>query len=465
MRHDAVVSPSGENHDDQDERSDVVQPCALAGDVEPIAESAWSGTSATVQRALRLIEDGVLDHANVDALCSRLGIGARQLRRLFQRHLGTTPIEVAQTRRAHFARKLIQTTGLPMAHISEAAGFGSVRRFNAVMNTIYGCSPTALRQRPNTTASGLKLQVAVRTPFAWQSLLDFLGRQALPSVERVVGDQYHRTARFRSAVGKLSVAYDATESVLRVTVSNSLSLHLLEVVSGVQRLFDVDGVSEEVASCLRADPLLETTVLQNPGLRVPGAFDHFETAVRALLRQNHTSEVASELEARLVQRHGALIEESENETMWAFPTPHALTRVRLEALGIPKRRAKAIQTLARVVNEGELRLDGSPSLDVALESLRNIPGMGACTADYIAMRVYREPDAFPITDRRLRTAVSDDDTPVAAHELEARAEAWRPWRAYAAMHLWGATCRSQEGAVPCLEESEEALPETTDQVA
>jgi len=402
---------------------------------------AWNGTSATVSRALRLIEDGVLDRTNIDALCERLGIGARQLRRLFRKHLGTSPIQVARIRRADFARRLIETTGLSMTHIAEAAGFGSIRRFNAVMNEVYGCPPTALRKEPALGAVGLELEIPVRRPFAWDALLASLEASATPGVEKVADGRYYRTARFKQAVGEVCVSLDEAGSALHVRVSHSLNSYLLDVVSGVRRLFDVEADVGVITEHLAGDPLLDACMRATPGLRVLGAFDHFETAVMTLLGQHICAEELAELGRRITEKYGKEIKTSQDGLTHVFPTPYTLSTAHLEAVGVPKRRSKSIQALARAVHEGLIRLDGSPSLDEALRGLRAIPGVGTTTADYIAMRVYREPDAFPTNDQRLRTAASVNDGALAALELEARAESWRPWRAYAAMCLWAAASR------------------------
>jgi AraC family transcriptional regulator of adaptative response / DNA-3-methyladenine glycosylase II len=383
-----------------------------------------------------LIEDGVLDHAGIDALSERLGIGARQLRRLFNKHLGTSPVQVARIRRADFARRLIETTSLSMAHIAQAAGFGSVRRFNAVINEVFGCAPTALRRSPSKVAGKLELQIPVEGPFPWARMLEFMEPWTASGVEHVVGDRYCRTASFGKVAGELCATYEPHESALRVQVSSSLAGHLLDVVTGVRRLFDVDAQTNVITEHLGTDPVLGECIQATPGLRVPGAFDHFETAVVLLLNQHIRLEEARELMNRIVQKYGKQIETSQASLTHVFPTPYTLSTARLEAVGVPKRRSRSIQALARAVHEGALRLDGSPSLDAAVEGLRSIADLGNATAHYIAMRVYREPDAFPSHNRWLRKAISSDGTPVPAPELESRADGWRPWRAYAAMYLW-----------------------------
>jgi AraC family transcriptional regulator of adaptative response / DNA-3-methyladenine glycosylase II len=405
---------------------------------------AWNGTSTTVSRALRLIEDGLLDHANIDALCERLGIGGRQLRRLFKKHLGTTPVHVARIRRAHFARRLIETTGLSMAHVAESAGFGSVRRFNAVMNEVYGCPPTALRKRPGKAASGLELQIPVEGSFPWTRMLQFLEPWTASGAEQIVDDRYCRTAAFGQAAG------DA---------------HLLDVVSGVRRLFDVDAQTNAITAHLGADSVLNACISTTPGLRVPGAFDHFETAVMMLLNQHTHPEEASELTDRIVEKYGKRIETSHPSLTHVFPTPYALSTARLEAVGVPKRRSRSIQALAKAVHEGALRLDGTPSLDDAVDGLRSIADLSGTTADYIAMRVYREPDAFPSRNPWLRKALSHNGAPISVQELEARSESWRPWRAYAAMYLWDSLVGDDSETRRFWRGSRESAPPSADQVA
>lgn len=418
---------------------------------------AWSGTSATVSRALRLIEDGVLDRTSIDALCERLGIGARQLRRLFRKHLGTSPIQVARMRRADFARRLIETTGLSMTHVAEAAGFGSIRRFNAVMNEVYGCPPTALRKEPAKGAVGLDLEIPVAQPFAWEAMLASLEASATPGVEAVRDGCYHRTVRFKQAYGEVVASFDASASALRVRVSHSLNSHLLDVVSGVRRLFDVEAEIGVIEAHLSHDPRLARCIASSAGLRVLGSFDRFETTVMTLIGQHISAGEARAFAARVVEKYGKSIDTSVDRLTHVFPTPYALSAVRLESVGVPKRRSKSIQALAKAVHEGTLQLDGTPSLEEAVRRLRQIPGIGSTTADYVAMRVYREPDAFPTHDQRLRAALSREDVPLSAAELEARAEPWRPWRAYAAMLLWDAVRREEPSASPYFQGNRETV--------
>lgn len=422
------------------------------------------GASGTVSRALRLIEDGALDHANIDALCERLGIGARQLRRLFHKHLGKSPVQVALMRRASFARRLIETTSLSMAHIARAAGFGSVRRFNAVINEVYGCPPTALRKSPGRMPSKLEIQIPVEGPFCWERMLQFIEPWTASGVEQVVCDRYYRTASFGKADGEICVTFDDQEKALSVRVSSSLGAHLLDVVSGVRRLFDLDAHLPTILEHLDGDPVLEQSIRANPGLRVPGAFDHFETAVLMLVNQHLSPEDASEMVDRIVDKYGTRIETSQPSLTHVFPTPYILSKARLESVGVPTRRSRSIQALAKAVHEGALRLDGAPSLDAAIEGLRSIADLSATTAQYIAIRVYREPDAFPAHDYWLRKGLSGNGQPVTSPELESQAERWRPWRAYAAMHVWNAFITEPTGTPTLWRERRDSDAPSADQV-
>jgi AraC family transcriptional regulator of adaptative response / DNA-3-methyladenine glycosylase II len=246
-------------------------------------------------------------------------------------------------------------------------------------------------------------------------------------------------------------------------VSSSLGAHLLDVVSGVRRLFDVDAPTSVIAAHLGTDPVLGGLIQATPGLRVPGAFDHFETTVMMLLNQHVAPREASEFMDRIVKKYGKRIEASHPSLTHLFPTPYALSTARLEVVGVPRRRSRSVQALAKAVHEGGLLLDGSPSLDTAVDGLRSIADLAATTAHYVAMRVYREPDAFPSNSRWLRKAVSNNGAPVSIPQLESRSDNWRPWRAYAAMHLWDSLVADEAGGRGPWER--ESVAPTADQVA
>ena len=361
---------------------------------------AWLGTSATVSRALRLIDNGALDGDGLEQLAGRLGVGPRHLRRLFVQHLGASPVAVAQTRRLHFARKLLEETELPIAQVAMAAGFGSVRRFNATMRATFDRTPRELRGNGAPQSGELVLRLPYRKPFDWEGLLGWLGARAIAGVEEVRDGVYRR--------GDVEVSNG--DGFLRLRVPSTGNL--IDVVERVRRLFDLRADPAVIAAHLARDPLLKPRLAKYPGVRVPGAWDPFETAVRGVLGQQISVKRATLLAGELAAQFGI--------------TPKTLADADIR--GMPGARAETIRRLARATLDGTLVLDGSRSLEETVEHLKTIPGVGDWTAHYIAMRAASEPDAFPAGDLGLRKAYPGD--------LLSRAERWRPWRAYAAMLLW-----------------------------
>lgn len=397
--------------------------------------AAWNGTSTTVARALRLIHEGTLDggaDSNLDAFAERLGIGSRHLRRLFIQHLGATPIAVVQAQRLLSAKKLIDETKLPFTSIAVAAGYGSVRRFNAVFRSTYGRSPRELRRESNRSPSSgpVTLALRFRPPYDYAALLDFIARRAIAGVESIQGDVYRRSFLFDGAAGWLEV---------RPGLSNTLALHvdsiaptrLLHVVARVRRMFDLDADPMAIDSSLKRDPLLARSIAARPGLRVPGAWDGFELGVRAILGQQVSVAGASTLAARLAAQYGHPLPFAVDGIVHTFPLPEEIADAEL-AIGLPASRAEAIRAFARAVISRDLAFDGAQDAETFAARICVIRGLGPWTAHYIAMRVLSDPDAFPSGDLALLRAAGSK-TP---RELEFRAERWRPWRAYAAMHLW-----------------------------
>lgn len=404
----------------------------------------WLGTSATVSRALRLISEGVLDEHGLDEVAGRLHVGTRQLRRLFSEHLGVSPLAVAQNRRVLFARRLITETGLPMTDVAFGAGFSSIRRFNDAMRKAYGVAPTELRKTSLhsevTSNSHLTLKLYFRPPFDWPSLIKFLGDRAIPGVEIVGKRYYKRSVRVEGTTGIIEVRTAPMDSYVLLSIPSHLSKGLIQTVEGIRRLFDLRADPMEISSHLGRDELLGDAVRSNPGLRVPGAWDGFEIAVRAILGQQVSVKAATTMSGRLVSAFGEAMPTdggSATGLTHLFPTPAALADANLTALGLTKRRAEAICELARAVYDGRLSLGTSRGLDEAVDKLTEQPGVGPWTAHYIAMRALGEPDAFPAGDLVLRKAAAGGKGPaLSARELQRRSDVWRPWRSYAAMHLW-----------------------------
>ena len=413
------------------------RPCRRCRPEAAPGTPAWNGTSAVVSRALRLIASG----APAAGLADHLGLGARQLRRLFATHLGVSPAEVMRARRVHFARTLIDETDLPMAEVAFAAGFGSIRDFNHALRTRFGRPPTVLRRArgrcgPLGGGSGLTVRLPYRPPFDWEGLLDFLALRATPGVETVAGGVYRRTIALGDACGTIEVRAAAGEAHLLMRVHLARPERLLEVVARARRMFDLDADPLLIAGRLGSGPLLGPLLARRPGLRVPGAWDGFELAVRAVLGQQVTVCGATTLAGRLVSAFGAPLERPEDGLTHLFPGPETLASADVVSVGLPRARAATIRALATAVARGDLVLDASRGLEDAIARLGAVPGIGPWTAHYIAMRALGEPDAFPAADLGLRHALGNGAGPLAPARVAQLAEAWRPWRAYAALHLW-----------------------------
>jgi AraC family transcriptional regulator of adaptative response / DNA-3-methyladenine glycosylase II len=393
---------------------------------------AWMGTPATVQRALRLIEGGVAEGVRVADLATALGVGPRHLHRLFLQHLGASPLAVIQTRRLHFAKQLVDGTALPFAEIAHAAGFGSIRRFNAAVRATWDRTPSALRRERSAAraAAPFEFLLAYRPPLDWESMLRFLAARAVPGLERVHGGRYARTVAVHGDAGWVEVAHDHARHGLAIAAHVASPRALYAVVGRVRHMFDLDADTGAIASHLRRDPLLADRVAARPGLRVPGCWDPFELAVRAVLGQQCSVAAARTLVARVVEAHGAALDAARGLTR-LFPEPGALVEAPLERLGILPTRAAAVRALAAAVVEGRVRLDGRADAEEVRAALVALPGIGEWTAAYVLMRALGDPDAFPAGDLALARAAGLD-----RRALAAGAEAWRPWRAYAALHLW-----------------------------
>jgi AraC family transcriptional regulator of adaptative response / DNA-3-methyladenine glycosylase II len=400
----------------------------------------WRGTSNTVSRALALIEKGGLDGADVEALADRLGVGERQLRRLFRRHLGASPIAVAQTRRVLLAKHLIHETRLPMSEVALAAGFGSIRRFNETFQQLFGRAPSTLPRGIGAASLGPAGEVAIllpyRPPYDWPAMLAFLRARAIPGVEVVGRDDYARTIEVAGAHGTVAVQ-PATGNALRATIQFPQLSALPTIVARLRRVFDLIADPEVIGAHLSEDPRLAPLVAARPGLRVAGAWDGFELAVRALLGQQITVAGAATLAGRLVAAYGKPLAGGVEGLSHVFPGPERLADADLSSLGLTRARAAALGSLARAVVADPQIFGPRQSLDAAVLKLRALPGIGEWTAQYIAMREMREPDAFPAADIGLMRAMADrQGRRPSPGALLARAERWRPWRAYAAQHLW-----------------------------
>jgi AraC family transcriptional regulator of adaptative response / DNA-3-methyladenine glycosylase II len=402
----------------------------------------WIAAPELVCRAMHSIADGVLDDTTEDELATRLGVSARHLRRLFAQYVGATPSEVARSRRAHFARRLLDDTDLPMAQVASAAGFNTVRQMNRVMQEIFQFTPTELRakrRQPDRLVvdGGLELRVPYRPPLGWTELLEFLAPRAIPGVEAVDLDAnvYRRVAEIDGSPGVIEVWDVPREQALRLRVHLPSIDDLVHLVAGVRRLFDLDADPKVVDRHLARDDRLRPLVRAHRGLRVPGALDPFELGVRAILGQQVSVARATALAAALVEQLGKPVRGiAPLGLTHQFPTSKTVARADLTPLGLTGARRDAIAGFAAAMARGELVLDRGAGLEETVRALCALPGIGPWTANYVAMRACGERDAFPASDLALRKVLGPD--PAAA------AEGWRPWRAYGAMHCWQLPHRS-----------------------
>ena len=408
--------------------------------------ASWRGTSNTVSRALALIADGVLDRddANIAKLTDRLGVGDRQLRRLFLKHLGASPVAVAQTRRVLFAKQLIHETRMPMTEVALAAGFGSVRRFNEVFRDLFDRPPSALRREEGSTSgkTGVTLRLRYRPPYDWDSMLAYLDARAIPGVEVVENGCYRRTIQIDGSVGLVRVFHLPQHESLGVAIRFPSVCALPAIVARVRRLFDTGADIETIDEHLSRDVALAPLVAQRPGLRAPGGWDGFELAVRAVLGQQVSISAARRLAGELVARHGLPVHiglDGLPGLSHVFPTAERLAMAASIKLGMPPARQSTLRALAEAALADQNLFRPFGTIEEAIARFRSIRGIGEWTAQYIALRALRETDAFPASDAGLlRGATLVNVTRSSPYSLLQRAESWRPWRAYAAQHLWAA---------------------------
>lgn len=422
------------------------RPCLRCRPELSPGDGAWRRGDAAVARALKLIDQGLLAEHPLSALAERVGLGERQLRRLFVERLGAAPIGVHGTRRLLFAKQLLTETALPITEVAMAAGFGSLRRFNATFLEAYRMAPRDLRRRPNENAAAaddtLTLRLGYRPPYDFAAMLDFLRGRALPGVESVDEHSYARVIGPIERPGWLRVsAWPGGEHALKLELHGPAPSRLLEIINRLRRMFDLDADPNAIADALSVDPRLRPLLKRRPGLRLPSGWDGFEIAVRAILGQQVSVAAARTLASRTAQRYGqALPQPFAPGLEHLFPTPEALADADLTEIGLTRARAATVRTVARALLDGQVDsgvgFGAERTLDEFAARWVALPGIGPWTAHYIAMRALGHPDAFPADDLVLQKAVPEDGSRMTAKALTARAESWRPWRAYAVIHLW-----------------------------
>jgi AraC family transcriptional regulator of adaptative response / DNA-3-methyladenine glycosylase II len=402
-------------------------------------------------------------------LAARLGLGGRQLRRLFDQHLGASPIAVAQTRRVLLAKQLIHETRMPMGEVALASGFGSIRRFNETFLKLFGRPPATLRRRTATAApegsirdAGVTVRLRYKPPYDWAAMLAHLHARAVDGVEEVADGIYHRVVAHDGLHGIVEVGHDPAKASLVVTLRFPCVRALPAILVRVRRVFDVGADIETIGEHLSRDPFLAPLIAKHPGLRPPGAWDGFELAVRAILGQQVTVVAARRLAGRLVSLCGDPLPHNsarDSRLARAFPGPARVAAANLDSLGMPGARRAALKALAEAAVADPQLFHPFATIDDAIARLRSIRGVGEWTAQYIALRALGETDAFPASDIGLLRGAAEAGVRPTPTALLRRAERWRPWRAYAAQHLWasdsanGVTLRSDrhidEGAAAC----------------
>lgn len=388
------------------------------------------------------MEEGLADEgAGLEEIAAQFGLSSRQLRRIVQKELGISPIELIQTRRLLLAKQLLTDTRLPVIEVAFASGFSSLRRFNDAFSAHYRMPPTRLRKEAAAHSGKLSasdastLQLGYRPPYDWSFMLRFLSARAIRGVELVTANAYSRTIRLGEHAGWIRVSNEPAKNALQVEFTHSLIPVLPALLGRVRHMFDLAARPDLIAAHLAQDAMLKEGVARNPGIRVPGAFDGFEMAVRAILGQQITVQAATKIACRYAEALGEKIETPFPELTRLSPTTDKVTRASVDdiaSLGIIRTRSACILAMAEAIRSSALQLDAGANPETTIAKLVSIPGIGPWTAHYIAMRALRWPDAFPKEDIAVRNNLGG----VTAKQAEALSQPWRPWRSYAVMHVW-----------------------------
>lgn len=397
----------------------------------------WDLRADVAARAMRLIDDGLVEREGVNGLASQLGYTTRHLGRLLTAELGAGPLALARARRAHTARLLLETTPLPITDVAFASGFGSVRQFNDTVRTVFAATPGQVREKaqrrgPTGTNGAIDLRLPYRAPLEADALWQYLGDRIVPGLEELVGDTYRRALSLPHAQGVVELTPGEGHVKARLHLEDLRDLG--PASARCRRLLHLDADPAGITDVLDSDDLLGPLVRKRPGLRVPGSVDPFETAIRAIVGQQVSIAAARTVAGRLVATYGTPLAKPTGTLTHVFPTPTALAEA--DVLPMPQSRTRTITGLAAAVANGDVRLDRGVDWTDVREALLSLPGVGPWTVEYIALRGLGDPDAFPGTDLGIRHALVSlgvEDKPAA---IAALAERWRPLRSYAAQHLW-----------------------------
>lgn len=396
----------------------------------------WNVKSELARRAAGLINDGFLDEGTTAELAAALHISERQLRRVFNEETGASPSAFARHRRLQRARLLIDKTSMPLSEVAWSAGFKSIRQFNNQVLEVFGAAPTDLRRAGSEKTSHrahLSLRLPFKAPFHKEGFISFLSSHVIAGVEMFSGETYARVARFASGTAVLEVAFAANSDAIILRPRVLTGEPIADIVAAVRSLYDLGADSLVIDGVLSRDKLLRSSLRRRPGLRVPGAFDPFEVAIRTVMGQQVSVAGATTVTGRLVREYGAPVETDHAGLTHAFPAPEVLAEGGLTGLGLTGARIATIKRLSQAVSDGEVKLDRSASAEELSRELLVLKGIGPWTASYISMRVPRDPDCFLGGDLGVKKAFA---TLGGTGDLETWSERWRPWRSYAVMHLW-----------------------------
>jgi len=414
------------------------RPCLRCRPELSPGNDAWQRGDHVIARTLKLMDSGAFDELTVDEMAERVGLGARQLRRLFVERLGAPPVSVHATRRLLFAKQLLTETTMPVTEVALASGFRSLRRFNAAFLQANRMAPRDLRRHPSaTTGDAITLRLGYRPPYDFEAILTFLRGRALPGVEMVDEHSYARVFGTPDAPGWLRLSqWPGREHALRLELHCPQPAQMLGVVGKLRRMFDLDASPQSISDALRESPVLRPMLRKRPGLRLPGGWDGFEIAVRAILGQQVSVAAARTLATRIVHKFGTPVAAPLPGLERLFPGPELLVDADLRSIGLTTARAATVRGVAQALLDGQIDFRSEQPLEEFVERWIALPGIGEWTAHYMAMRALSHPDAFPAADLILRRAAAGTGPELSTKALTSLAEAWRPWRAYSVMHLW-----------------------------
>ncbi len=420
----------------------------------------WLGRADVAARAVRLILDGAVDREGVSGLARRLGYSERQLHRVLLAEVGTGALSLARAQRAQTARLLLQTTDVPVSQVAFGAGFASVRQFNDTVRAIFARTPSELRRQarrggatpvPGGPLQAIALRLAHRRPLAAGALLEFLGVRAIPGIESFDGGAYRRSLRLPNGDGSVTLSAEPGDGAIRAVFELEDLRDLTAAISRCRHLLNLDADPVAVDDVLGADPLLGPLVARRPGIRMPGAADGFELAVRAVVGQQVSVAAARTVAGRLVRAAGRPLRNPTLPVTHTFPSAEALgelTRTGPEVFAMPASRRRTLAALAAAVAGDELSIDPGADPEEVRTGLLALPGIGPWTAGYVAMRALGDPDAFPAGDLGVRHALGALGGPADSCGAASLAERWRPWRAYAVAHLWASLGEARDRAAP-----------------